>query len=187
MRWRVAKPARIQRILKWEVFGFFFISIVGSLHHFTYTWLGWRWLALFAPVNESTWEHFKLVFWPALVFALIEWVAIEREEGLYNFAIAKTAQAYVMPLVIGILFYIYTAFVHSSLIPNIASFLLAVALGQWVSYCLLTRPWLEGPVWTRVALVAFGIELVAFLSFTFFAPHIFLFADPNTGGYGILP
>jgi large-conductance mechanosensitive channel len=173
------------RLLKWEVFGFLFISGLGSAHHYTYTWLGaWRPLALIAPVNESTWEHFKLAFWPALVFALIEWPAL-RQTG-WNFVFAKTAGLYLMPLAVGVIFYTYTAFVRSSLAPNIASFLVAVALGQWVSYRWLAAPPVV-PAWGRLALIAFGLLLVAFLSFTFFAPHVFLFADPITGRYGIYP
>ena len=172
------------RLLKWEVFGFFFISILGSVHHYTYTTLLWRPLALIAPVNESTWEHFKLVFWPALLFAFIEWLALRKTVN--NFIVAKTAEVYLMPLVIGVFFYTYKAFLPMSLAGNLSSFFLAVGLGQWLSYRLLSAPPLA-PAWSRAALVAFGVLLIAFLSFTFFAPHIFLFADPHTGGYGFLP
>jgi hypothetical protein len=175
-----------RRLWQWEVAGYFLISLVGSAQHFVFDWAGgWRPLALLVPVNESTWEHLKMALWPALVFALIEWLALRRSRPLPNFIIAKTVQAYLAPLVIALIFYAYTAFTPSSLLPNLASFFIAVALGQWASYRLLIAPPLA-PVWGRVARVALGLLLVAFLSLTFFAPQVFLFADPH-GGYGILP
>ena len=32
-----------------------------------------------AAVNESTWEHFKMAFWPGLIFALIEYPFLKEE------------------------------------------------------------------------------------------------------------
>ena len=44
----------------------------GALH-FVYELSGFNWFAaLFGSVNESTWEHLKLFFWPGLVCALVE-------------------------------------------------------------------------------------------------------------------
>ena len=40
----------------------------GTLFHFIYEWSGFHPLAgLFAPVNESTWEHLKMLFFPVLL------------------------------------------------------------------------------------------------------------------------
>lgn len=42
--------------------------ILGTVAHFLYEPLGRpRALAMFLPVNESPWEHVKLVFWPILL------------------------------------------------------------------------------------------------------------------------
>ena len=48
---------------KLNFFRFFFISILGVLLHFTYEWSDDnRIVGLFSAVNESTWEHLKLLF-----------------------------------------------------------------------------------------------------------------------------
>lgn len=61
-------------IFRWEIAGAVLISLAGSLFHFVFEFFNkWPPLALIAAVNESTWEHLKLAFWPALVYALIEW------------------------------------------------------------------------------------------------------------------
>ncbi len=52
---------------------FLFISILGVLLHFTYEWSDQnRIVGLFSAVNESTWEHLKLLFFPLLLLTLIE-------------------------------------------------------------------------------------------------------------------
>ena len=52
---------------------FLFISILGVLLHFTYEWSDDnRIVGLFSAVNESTWEHLKLLFFPMLLLTLVE-------------------------------------------------------------------------------------------------------------------
>lgn len=51
--------------------GALFAAVFGTLSHFIYEWSGRSPLAaLFFPVNESTWEHMKLVFFPVLLYSL---------------------------------------------------------------------------------------------------------------------
>ena len=52
-----------KRLLLWETAGFLFTAAVGALLHFSYDWSGGTVLAAaFSAVNESTWEHMKLLF-----------------------------------------------------------------------------------------------------------------------------
>lgn len=47
------------------------LGILGALLHFVYDWSGqMRLVGLFVPVNESTWEHMKLFFFPMLAISL---------------------------------------------------------------------------------------------------------------------
>ena len=56
-----------------EICGFIFTTSLGTLLHFMYEWSGKNSLvALFSNVNESTWEHLKLLFYPAFIFAIIQ-------------------------------------------------------------------------------------------------------------------
>ena len=52
--------------------GFAATSLIGTILHFLYDWLGEAvWIAPFSSVNESTWEHMKLLFWPMFLYAII--------------------------------------------------------------------------------------------------------------------
>jgi len=109
--------------------------------YFVYEWTNyWRLIALIAAVNESVWEHLKLGFWPAVVWGLIEYRFMSKNAN--NFLIAKASVLISIPAIIVIVFYSYAYFVgHSILAVDISTFVVAVIVGQLVSFKLLTiRP-----------------------------------------------
>ncbi|MCW3982902.1 MAG: DUF6512 family protein [Candidatus Bathyarchaeota archaeon] len=173
-----------RKILLYEIVGIVFIIMLGSLLHFTYEISGDNALVgVFSAVNESVWEHLKLAFWPAMLFALIEFVPLKR--FAQNFVLAKNVSVYVMVTVIPAIFYSYTAITGENLLAvDIGSFLAAVVIGQLVSYKLLTYRTLSVKAqW--IALFFVILLAVLFVVFTFVPPHLSIFEDPITGNYGI--
>jgi hypothetical protein len=172
-------------IFVWEMTGALFISALGSLLHFVFGFAGeWPPVALIAAVNESVWEHLKLAFWPAIIYALIQWPFFRRH--VRAFWTAKAVGIFTMPVIIAFLFFGYTAFTgHNILWLDISLFVFAVFAGQMVSSLLMLRrsfsPELE--ILAKILLV---IMITTFSLFTFFPPHYPLFCDPPTGHYGIL-
>lgn len=178
------------KLLLWEIGSFFFIGLVGAALHFTYELSNFssNVVAYFSAVNESTWEHLKMVFFPGLLFALIEYTYVRDQVN--NYIVAKTASLFVMPLVIAIGWYIYAPIVGRSVFPvDLALFYLAVFIGQFISYKLLTRSPLDNK-YNKYAIGALFTLFLAFSTLTFYAPQVFLFEHldlKNTGQYGILP
>jgi hypothetical protein len=171
-------------VLKWELVGIAIISSVGALLHFAFEWSGeLPPIGVFAAVNESVFEHLKLTYWPALLYAAIEYRLVKNYAN--NFIIAKTAGLYVMPVSIIVLFYSYTTITGSeSLIADIMIFIGAVALGQLTSYRILTRPRLRNSyhISALVGVISLG---VVYAVFTFYPPQLPMFLNPITGTYGI--
>jgi hypothetical protein len=170
-------------ILKWELIGIAFIVLLGSMLHFVFAWSGeWRPLALITAVNESVWEHLKLGFWPAFFYFIVECKYIRKSTN--NFFIAKAIGIYLIPITITVLFYLYTAFVGDILVADLIIFVLAIIIGQLVSYKILTaRPL---PVWTsRLGLLLLVLLVIAFGTLTYYPPQLPIFRDPISGGYGI--
>ena len=55
----------MKNIRSWLIAGFIFTAVFGTLSHFFYDWSNENVLiGLISPVNESTWEHMKLLFFP---------------------------------------------------------------------------------------------------------------------------
>ncbi|MGB9680451.1 MAG: DUF6512 family protein [Minisyncoccia bacterium] len=173
------------KILKLEFFGFLFVVILGSLLHFTFELSQYsKVVAYFSAVNESTWEHLKLAFFPSLVFGIFEYFLIKDEVNNYLFA--EILNLYLAPILIVIMFYGYLAiFQKDFFVWDIFTFVFAVFIGRFVRYKILVSKKLPG-FFNKVALVLFIIIFVSFSLFTYFPPRFFLFKDPITGGYGIL-
>jgi hypothetical protein len=169
-----------RKVAAWEFLGFLVVFFAGSFLHFIFELSGFN--VLFAPfgsVNESTWEHLKLFYWPALLFAVVEHAFIRHEVN--NFWAAKAHSIVITPIVVAIAFYTYVGIVvpidgKGTLAGTLVTAALGVALGQWASYRLLVGPqrsrrWHVAGV---IAIVAMG---VAFVLFTFLPPRIFLFEN----------
>ena len=59
-------------VFKFQIISTIFVIIFGTLLHFTYNWSNNNSLiGAFSAVNESTWEHLKLLFFPMLITIII--------------------------------------------------------------------------------------------------------------------
>ena len=170
--------------LRWEIAGFFFIIGLGAALHFVFDWSrGFLPLAPFAAVNESVWEHLKLAFWPAVVWALCESGPLHGR--ISNFRLAKTTGITLMPLVIIALFYACSTVLGRNVFAlAVATFIIAVAAGQYVSYRIMTADEMN-PYLNRIAPGLIILLAVLFVVFTFLPPEIGLFKDSTTGAFGI--
>jgi len=171
-------------VLFYELIGIIFIILFGSFLHFTFELSGHNIvMAVFSAVNESVWEHLKLGFWPALIFAIVEYRQLKK---LNNFFFAKTVGIYLISITITVLFYFYTAVIGESVLTlDILIFIIAVIIGQLSSYKLLTsKKFPEN--FEKISLIALIILTLVFIIFTFYPPEIEIFRDPISGEYGII-
>lgn len=172
----------MKQIRNWEIWGVVVTIIVGSLLHFVFDWSEKNQLvALFAPVNESTWEHLKQAFWPTFIFTLIEYFSWGREKK--NFCFASFVKLFSMPIIIVALFYGWLVFFPDNFVWDISTFVFAVIFGYVLSNKILSSEKTFGSniLWSLLILAG----LIKFSLFTYFPPKIFLFEDPD-GNYGIV-
>jgi len=167
-----------------ELVGMVIIILLGSMLHFTFELSGNQPIVgVFSAVNESVWEHLKIAFWPALLYLIFEYRYLYKKSN--NFFFAKTLGIYAIMIIIPLIFYSYTIFFEENLIIDIGSFILAIIVGQLISYRLLINRKLA-KIFELISLIALVILALAFLIFTFYPPQVQLFQDPNTGEYGIV-
>lgn len=174
-----------RELRRWEIVGFAVTGLVGTLLHFVYDWSdGSRVAAAFSAVNESTWEHMKLLFLPYFVFAVVEFIVFS--EAFRNFFAVKAASILLGLVSIPALFYTLTGMFGK--LPdwvNITIFFLADALLYFVSYRLLTDGALRGGAMQLTGFALLWALLFAFVWFTYRTPHLPLFLDPVSGCYGV--
>ena len=174
---------RTPRTLRAAVGGAVFGILLGSLLHFTYQWSGrLTFVALFSAVNESPWEHLKLYLFPIVLYIAVEWFVVENKAVLL---FAKLVQIAAGMVFIEAFFYTYTgALGIDSVWVDILSFVVAMAAGYALSYRLAAGGATAGfPAWLSATLIALVVLL--FIAMTFAPPHVPLFRDANTAGYGV--
>ena len=173
-----------KKALVYELIGTLFIIFLGSALHFAYDLSGkLAIVGAFSAVNESVWEHLKLSFWPSLIWLLIEYLPLRKLTD--NFLTAKTLGTCVIVVLIPIVFYSYTSIMGRSIFAiDITTFIVAVILGQVVSYAFFKKNQFAGNT-DKVALVTLVVLGITFIVFTFYPPHLPIFQDPISGGYGI--
>ena len=172
-----------KRFALWGLWGFAVTSLLGTLLHYLYDWLKESvWVAPFSGVNESTWEHMKLLFWPMLGFAVLESFFFRDREDFWCFKLRGILLGLTL---IPILFYTYNGVIGKSPdLINIAIFFVAAA----TSYIYETRK-LRGEKIRRcspwLSVVILATTALAFVILTFKTPPLGIFLDPLTGTYGI--
>ena len=167
----------------WQLWGFAVTALGGTILHFLYDWLGGAvWVAPFSGVNESTWEHMKLLFWPMFFYAIAQRFFFKDEAHFWCIKLRGTLLGLAL---IPVLFYTYNGAIGKS--PdwlNIAIFFVSAAIVYLYEARRLKKD--ESRCrWGKLALLALCIVAVLFVVFTFLPPKIGLFKDPLTGGVGI--
>lgn len=163
----------------WEIISLFWTLAAGNLLHFVYDWTGSSVAAaLFSAVNESTWEHMKLLAVPWILFSLVEYIVL-RSGGIAG---PRAVGLLVGLTAIPLLFYGYKGVVgQGNMIVDILIFQVSVLLSFWVSWSLQKRRRLSGAGWTVLGLLVLLGVWALFLLFTFRAPDLAVFVDPLTG------
>lgn len=166
----------------WQLMGFAVTSLGGTLLHFLYDWTNSAFVALFSGVNESTWEHMKLLFVPMFLFAVVQSFFFRERE---DFWCIKLKGILLGLALIPVLFYTYNGvFGHSPDWINIAIFFISAA----VAYIYETRQFKREAKICRspkAAFITLCVIALLFVIFTFATPEIGIFKDPLTGTYGI--
>ena len=163
--------------------GILLIFLTGASLHFVYEWSHHnKVVAIFAAVNESTWEHIKICMTPTILWSIYE---ICKYGYSGQFIFAKSMSLLVIILLIPILFYSYSFFTRKAiLLVDIICFLITVICSQIVFNYIIN---LES---VSIILVYIGyilliIEFLLYLYLTYNPLKIFIFKDPITNKYGL--
>lgn len=179
-----------KKIFKYCVIGFIFVSILGSLSHFCYEWSGNnRIVALFCPVNESTWEHMKLLFFPSIYYTIFfscrckEYTAVTASMLLGNIL-----GIFLIP----VLFYSYSGIYGKNVaFIDIAIFYVSAAIVFYLAYYWIVRQkrkeindcrciiyWRVEKYETLLIIIS-SILALCFFVFTFYPPSWGIFQPPE--------
>ena len=170
---------KITRI--YAVIGIFIISFIV---HFVFELYPNILLSIFFPVNESIWEHMKILFTSILIYSIIDKIILDKKEIKYNnFYLQAFFTAIIsIPIYLVIYLPIYHIF-GENLIVSIIILLIIYIIVEIISYYILTQKDYNIPNYIITILI--GITYLVLAYFTYNPPHNFIFYDTQTESYGI--
>lgn len=174
-----------KQLIRWEIAGFFFTAAVGMLLHFAYAWSGGnRVLAAFSAVNESVWEHMKLLAVPVFLFSVVQ--ACWNGKRFPNLLAVQGISALAGVLLIPMLFYTYTGMIGRNVMwVDIAIFFLADAAVFLMEFLLLRRGAFSAGWQQFLGLLLLWGLLFLFVWCTYRPPQLPLWRDSQSLSYGI--
>lgn len=163
---------------KYFAAGFFFVAATGTLCHFVFEWSGCRFLAgLFCPVNESTWEHIKLLFFPALIYIIF--LSLRFRSFCPSLTNALFFGLLLGCLSIPVLFYTYSGILGTHVFfMDILVFLASTAIFYTASWKMLDKEWPNRH--EKLLFVLIASLFTAFVVFSYLPLPLGLFAVPTS-------
>ncbi len=157
---------------------FLIIGIVGTLWHFIYEWSGDNAVVgIIAPVNESVWEHLKLLFFPTVIYSVIEYFILkDRPE---NYIAASTLGLFAGMLAIVTFFYTYTGILGYNVSAlDILSFFIGLFTMLIIKKRILRKKTFCSKTAKYASLFFIILTSVLFGIWTFSPPSIGVFTPP---------
>ncbi len=156
-----------QQVFWGSIIGFFFVCIIGTINHFVYELSGDNIIAgLITPIDESVWEHLKLLFFPFLIFTLGEFLIYGKK--LCGFIMSRLIGVISGLIFIPTIFYIYSSVVGKSIVViDIMIFFVSVFVSYLISWIFIQKQKNCKPYESIIGIILFLIFAALFFIFTF--------------------
>lgn len=169
---------------KIKIINVVFLFLLSFLWHFVYDWFPNNIFALFFPVNESIWEHMKIIYYCLFMGSILEFVLCKKNNikinNFYIEAMVKSILGVIFYLIIFIPFYLWLG---ESMLISISLMIITYIFMEYIGYKILTGEEMNINILPVIIIV---LGCVMFVILTFYPLHNFLFFDEVKFGYGIL-
>ena len=170
---------------KIKIIGVFISFILAVILHFIYGWVPNSLISVIAPVNESIWEHMKLIVTPSLIFSIVEYFIYKKKDIAFNNFILSYGISSILGIIVYLLIYIplNDIFGHKAYIAISLLFLILIFV-QVVSYYIMNKEIIKHSSDIGILLIVIIYFIFGYL--TYHPPKINLFYDYMNKGYGII-
>jgi len=166
-----------------KTIGVFVTFILCFLTHFLYTFFPNFLTSLFFPVNESIWEHVKMMvstilIWEVIEYFLLKNFSINHNNFLFSLFITIIVS---IPIFLIIYYPIYKC-IGSVFLINIICLFIAIYFSYVIGYQVMNKGDLNLGIFGLVGII---LLYIIFGYFTYFPPKNELFLNPVDNSYGI--
>ena len=154
------------------------------IFHFLYDLFPSSLAAIFFPVNESIWEHQKLLFTGVIIYGIIDYIILQKFKIKYNnfFTSLFTSAATIIPIFLIIYLPIYHK-IGPKMPFNIGIMALSIIISQIISYYIL-----KAKDCNKLNIISFVLIIISYIIFAYFTYNTIkneLFFDTQEEKYGI--
>ena len=158
-----------------------FIFIICTFIHFLYDIIPCAFTSIFAPVNESTFEHMKMIFTSVLIYSIAEYFIFKKNN--FNNFIFSTFIKDISTIIIFLTFYlpIYYRFGEKMILTFILLYI-SLLIGSYISYKIYNIKNLHLNILSIILII---ISYIVFGYLTYNPIKIHFFFDVSEEKYGI--
>lgn len=165
------------------------ISVIGIfilcfLSHFLYSWIPSSLTAIFFPVNESIWEHMKMIFTSIILYGIIDYIILNKFNIKYNNFFLSLFITALISIPIYLIIYLPIFYkIGENIFINIGLMLLVIIITQVIAYYILKAK--ECKLLNYISIVLIIISYIIFGYLTYNPIKSELFFDTQDEKYGI--
>ena len=158
------------------------IFILSVLLHSLYHYLPCFLTSIFAPVNESIWEHMKIIFSSYMLYLLIKKLFFKKQEN--NLVTSFTISS-IINIIIFLIIYIpvYLIFKENLIVTLIILFI-TIVISNYIMYKIQDKK-INKKI-NKYSIYLIPLVYIIFAILTYFPIKGKLFIDPITNTYGII-
>ncbi len=170
---------------KIKIIGTLTIFVLAFIYHFLYEWFPNPIFSILFPVNESIWEHMKLLYTGILSWGLIEIILLKKNKINYNnYPYQLFLTSFTSIIVYLILYLPIYNLIGEKLIISISLLFIVILLEQILSYYLLKQK-KETDILDKISIILIILFYMILLNLTYDPPKNYIFYDPVENKYGI--
>ena len=167
-----------------KIIGFFAIFLLCFLFHFLYNWFPNSLFSIFFPVNESIWEHMKLIYSSFIFYGLFDYLLLKKNKIYFNNFLL---QLFLIPLV-GIVLYLIIfipiyKMIGENMIISIGLLGIIIIIEQILSYFILQYK--EIKYQNLIGIIGIILVYIIFGYLTYKPIENYIFFDTVKDKYGI--
>ncbi len=167
-----------------KIIGFFAIFLLCFLFHFLYDWFPNSLFSIFFPVNESIWEHMKLIYSSFIFYGLFDYLLLKKNKIYFNNFLL---QLFLIPLV-GIVLYLIIfipiyKIIGENMVISIGLLAIIILIEQILSYFILQYK--EIKYQNLIGIIGIILVYIIFGYLTYKPIENYIFFDTIKDKYGI--
>ncbi len=160
------------------------IFLLCFLFHFMYDWFPCYFTTIFFPVNESIWEHMKLLFSAVVFYGIIDYIILQKFKIKYNnfFTSLFVSAISIIPIYLVMFLPIYYK-IGENMVITIGIMLITIITSQIISYYILKAK--DCDKLNIISLILIIVSYIVFAYLTYYPIKNELFFDVQEEKYGL--